>query len=168
MSHPPSSPQETFPHAFTSGDGKEAHRHFGHFYGSSYVSAPNGSRCPVCLSSTSLFLLSTISRVFGPLTSGSRTHARRPAGGGARPQPVSPGQGQVVLPGTLPPSLPPSLPLPPCQSSPPFSPFLMQPVQADAKSDSTPYTSDDAASRPLCHVVHRRRDPRMATASGAP
>lgn len=37
---------ETFPNAFTSGDGKEAHHDFGHFYGSSYVAAPNGSRTP--------------------------------------------------------------------------------------------------------------------------
>ena len=38
---------ETFPNKFTSGDGKEAHADFGHFYGSSYVTAPNGSRTPV-------------------------------------------------------------------------------------------------------------------------
>ena len=37
---------ETFPNAFTSGDGKTAHNDFGHFYGSSYVAAPNGSRTP--------------------------------------------------------------------------------------------------------------------------
>lgn len=37
---------ESFPNAFTSGDGKPAHREFGHFYGSSYVSAPDGSRTP--------------------------------------------------------------------------------------------------------------------------
>jgi beta-ureidopropionase len=37
---------ETFPNAFTSGDGKPAHNDFGHFYGSSYVAAPNGSRTP--------------------------------------------------------------------------------------------------------------------------
>jgi beta-ureidopropionase len=37
---------ETFPNAFTSGDGKPAHHDFGHFYGSSYVAAPNGSRTP--------------------------------------------------------------------------------------------------------------------------
>lgn len=37
---------ETFPHAFTSGDGKPAHHDFGHFYGSSYITAPNGSRTP--------------------------------------------------------------------------------------------------------------------------
>lgn len=35
---------ETFPRAFTSGDGNAAHRTFGHFYGSSYVAAPDGSR----------------------------------------------------------------------------------------------------------------------------
>jgi beta-ureidopropionase len=37
---------ETFPNAFTSGDGKVSHNDFGHFYGSSYVTAPNGSRTP--------------------------------------------------------------------------------------------------------------------------
>ncbi len=37
---------ETFPNAFTSGDGKPAHRDFGHFYGSSYLATPDGSRTP--------------------------------------------------------------------------------------------------------------------------
>jgi beta-ureidopropionase len=37
---------ETFPNAFTSGDGGAPHHDFGHFYGSSYVAAPNGSRTP--------------------------------------------------------------------------------------------------------------------------
>ena len=37
---------ESFPNAFTSGDGKAAHNDFGHFYGSSYVGAPNGARTP--------------------------------------------------------------------------------------------------------------------------
>ncbi|UXI15100.1 hypothetical protein NH340_JMT01043 [Sarcoptes scabiei] len=37
---------ETFPNEFTSGDGKPAHKNFGHFYGSSYCSAPDGSRTP--------------------------------------------------------------------------------------------------------------------------
>ncbi len=37
---------ETFPNAFTSGNGKESHNDFGHFYGSSYVGAPNGARTP--------------------------------------------------------------------------------------------------------------------------
>ncbi|XP_074147140.1 beta-ureidopropionase [Sminthopsis crassicaudata] len=37
---------EHFPREFTSGDGKPAHRDFGYFYGSSYVSAPDGSRSP--------------------------------------------------------------------------------------------------------------------------
>lgn len=37
---------ERFPNAFTSGDGKAAHHEFGHFYGSSYVTAPDGSRTP--------------------------------------------------------------------------------------------------------------------------
>ena len=38
---------ETFPNEFTSADGRPAHRDFGHFYGSSYVAAPDGSRTPV-------------------------------------------------------------------------------------------------------------------------
>nr|CAB3267520.1 beta-ureidopropionase [Phallusia mammillata] len=37
---------ETFPNEFTSGDGKAAHKDFGHFYGSSYVAAPDGTRTP--------------------------------------------------------------------------------------------------------------------------
>lgn len=37
---------ERFPNAFTSGDGGEAHNEFGHFYGSSYVAAPDGGRTP--------------------------------------------------------------------------------------------------------------------------
>lgn len=37
---------EIFEHEFTSGNGKPAHKDFGHFYGSSYVAAPNGSRTP--------------------------------------------------------------------------------------------------------------------------
>jgi beta-ureidopropionase len=37
---------EYFPNAFTSGDGRPAHHDFGHFYGSSYTAAPNGSRSP--------------------------------------------------------------------------------------------------------------------------
>ena len=37
---------EVFPNAFTSGNGKEAHNDFGHFYGSSYIGAPNGARTP--------------------------------------------------------------------------------------------------------------------------
>ena len=37
---------ETFKNAFTSGDGKKEHNEFGHFYGSSYISAPDGSRTP--------------------------------------------------------------------------------------------------------------------------
>ncbi|XP_039628070.1 beta-ureidopropionase [Polypterus senegalus] len=37
---------ETFKNEFTSGDGKKAHHEFGHFYGSSYVAAPDGSRTP--------------------------------------------------------------------------------------------------------------------------
>jgi len=37
---------ETFPNEFTSGDGKKAHKDFGHFYGSSYIAAPDASRCP--------------------------------------------------------------------------------------------------------------------------
>nr|CAD7456530.1 unnamed protein product [Timema tahoe] len=37
---------EVFPQEFTSGDGQPAHRDFGHFYGSSYVTGPDGSRTP--------------------------------------------------------------------------------------------------------------------------
>lgn len=37
---------EVFPNEFTSADGKPAHKDFGHFYGSSYVAAPDGSRTP--------------------------------------------------------------------------------------------------------------------------
>lgn len=37
---------ETFPNAFTSGNGKAAHTDFGHFYGSSYIANPDGSRTP--------------------------------------------------------------------------------------------------------------------------
>lgn len=35
---------ESFQNEFTSGDGKPAHKDFGHFYGSSYVAAPDASR----------------------------------------------------------------------------------------------------------------------------
>lgn len=37
---------EQFPNEFTSANGKPAHKDFGHFYGSSYVAAPDGSRTP--------------------------------------------------------------------------------------------------------------------------
>ncbi|CAI0448561.1 unnamed protein product [Linum tenue] len=37
---------EIFPNAFTSGDGKPQHNDFGHFYGSSYFSAPDASCTP--------------------------------------------------------------------------------------------------------------------------
>ncbi|ESO06773.1 hypothetical protein HELRODRAFT_110857 [Helobdella robusta] len=37
---------EVYPHEFTSGDKKPAHKEFGHFYGSSYVAAPDGCRTP--------------------------------------------------------------------------------------------------------------------------
>ncbi|XP_060700073.1 beta-ureidopropionase isoform X1 [Hemiscyllium ocellatum] len=37
---------ECFKNEFTSGDGQKAHHEFGHFYGSSYVAAPDGSRTP--------------------------------------------------------------------------------------------------------------------------
>lgn len=40
---------EVFPRPFTSGDGKPEHKEFGHFYGSSYFAAPDGS-CTPCLS----------------------------------------------------------------------------------------------------------------------
>lgn len=38
--------KETFPNEFTSGDGQSAHKTLGHFYGSSYATAPNGFRTP--------------------------------------------------------------------------------------------------------------------------
>ena len=41
---------EHFPNEFTSGDGKPAHKDFGHFYGSSYITAPDGTRTPVSFS----------------------------------------------------------------------------------------------------------------------
>jgi len=37
---------ESFPNEFSSADGKPAHKDFGHFYGSSYIAAPDGSRTP--------------------------------------------------------------------------------------------------------------------------
>ncbi|KAJ8379529.1 hypothetical protein SKAU_G00003070 [Synaphobranchus kaupii] len=37
---------EHFKNEFTSADGNKAHKDFGHFYGSSYVAAPDGSRSP--------------------------------------------------------------------------------------------------------------------------
>ncbi|EPY16710.1 beta-ureidopropionase [Strigomonas culicis] len=37
---------EVFPNEFTSGDGRPAHKDFGHFYGSSYCANPDGSRLP--------------------------------------------------------------------------------------------------------------------------
>ncbi|XP_021340210.1 beta-ureidopropionase-like, partial [Mizuhopecten yessoensis] len=37
---------EEFANEFTSGNGKPAHKDFGHFYGSSYVAAPDGTRTP--------------------------------------------------------------------------------------------------------------------------
>lgn len=37
---------EIFNHEFTSGDGKPAHKDFGRFYGSSYITAPDGTRTP--------------------------------------------------------------------------------------------------------------------------
>lgn len=37
---------EVFPREFTSGDGKPAHKDFGHFYGSSFIAAPDASCSP--------------------------------------------------------------------------------------------------------------------------
>lgn len=37
---------EIFPNKFTSGDGKPSHYDLGHFYGSSYITAPDGTRTP--------------------------------------------------------------------------------------------------------------------------
>lgn len=51
---------ETFPNAFTSGDGGPAHTQFGHFYGSSYVAAPDGSRTPAAARDGDAVLLATL------------------------------------------------------------------------------------------------------------
>lgn len=51
---------EQFRNEFTSGDGKPAHKDFGHFYGSSYVAAPDGSRTPVKTNT----IMHTIATVF--------------------------------------------------------------------------------------------------------
>ena len=37
---------ETMPHEFTSGDGRPAHADFGHFYGTTMLTLPDGSRTP--------------------------------------------------------------------------------------------------------------------------
>lgn len=37
---------EVYPHAFTSGNGGAPHNDFGHFYGSSYIAAPDAARTP--------------------------------------------------------------------------------------------------------------------------
>jgi len=37
---------ETFPNEFTSANGGPSHKDFGHFYGSSYMASPDGSRTP--------------------------------------------------------------------------------------------------------------------------
>lgn len=37
---------EIFPNAFTTGDGSPPHTDFGYFYGSSYATAPDGTRTP--------------------------------------------------------------------------------------------------------------------------
>lgn len=51
---------ETFPNEFSSADGKPAHKDFGHFYGSSYVAAPDGSRTPVSTDVSSNLLLRSV------------------------------------------------------------------------------------------------------------
>jgi beta-ureidopropionase len=51
---------ETFPNEFTSGDGKPAHKTFGHFYGSSYVTGPTGMRTPALSRTRSGVLISEI------------------------------------------------------------------------------------------------------------
>ena len=51
---------ETFPNAFTSGDGKPAHHDFGPFYGSSYVAAPDGSRTPAASRSRDALLVAEL------------------------------------------------------------------------------------------------------------
>ncbi|XP_058800695.1 beta-ureidopropionase-like [Phymastichus coffea] len=42
---------EVYPREFTSGDGKPAHKELGQFFGSSYITAPDGTRTP-CLGRT--------------------------------------------------------------------------------------------------------------------
>lgn len=46
---------EEFPNKFTSGDGNDPHTIFGPFYGSSYITAPDGSRTPVNIIKLSLY-----------------------------------------------------------------------------------------------------------------
>ena len=48
---------EVFPNAFTSADGEPAHNDFGHFYGSTYLAAPDGRRTPSLSSSSDGLLL---------------------------------------------------------------------------------------------------------------
>ncbi|CAL4111368.1 unnamed protein product, partial [Meganyctiphanes norvegica] len=49
---------ETFPNEFTSADGRPAHKDFGHFYGSSYCAAPDGSRTPAIFLDSELLIAS--------------------------------------------------------------------------------------------------------------
>ena len=63
---------EEFPNEFTSGNKQPAKTKFGHFYGSSYIAAPDASRCKGL----------------------SRT--RDGASSPRRPQPLPPGEGPVV------------------------------------------------------------------------
>lgn len=51
---------ETFPNEYTSGDGKPAHKTFGHFYGSSYVAGPTGMRTPALSRTRSGVLISDV------------------------------------------------------------------------------------------------------------
>ncbi|XP_058801064.1 beta-ureidopropionase-like [Phymastichus coffea] len=51
---------EIFPDAFTSGDHKPAHNDFGHFYGSSYIAAPDGTRTPGLSRNTDGILIAEI------------------------------------------------------------------------------------------------------------
>lgn len=72
---------EVFPNEFSSADGRPAHRDFGHFYGSSYVAAPDGSRTPV--RTTASFYIYT--HVFWNkffMFAGLITCQRRPSRGG--------------------------------------------------------------------------------------
>lgn len=53
---------EIFKNEFTSGNGKPAHKDFGHFYGSSYIAGPDGTRTPVerfiyCIKLSLLYIL---------------------------------------------------------------------------------------------------------------
>lgn len=55
---------ERFGNEFTSADGKPAHKDFGPFYGSCYVTAPNGIRTPVSMEWKLINLFATFVHFF--------------------------------------------------------------------------------------------------------